>query len=129
MSKIENLDQKYNLKKVDDETTNIQVFNNDILISVVGEFNKNLKQLEKLTKSKIFFRGNSITIKGNKDETYKASEAIKFLINKYLKTSLIEDNDLILSVKDKNNMMYNADIHNLDQIIKTPKKTIIARSK
>ena len=46
-----------------------------------------------------------------------------------MKTSLIEDNDLILSVKDKNNMMYNADIHNLDQIIKTPKKTIIARSK
>ena len=37
MSKIENLDQKYNLKKVDDETTNIQVFNNDILISVVGK--------------------------------------------------------------------------------------------
>ena len=70
MSKIENLDQNFSIKKIDKETINIKVHNNDILVSVVGEFNSNLNELEKLTKTKIFFRGNSITIKGNLDEIY-----------------------------------------------------------
>jgi hypothetical protein len=47
MSKIENLDQNYNIKKIDKETINIKVYNNDILVSVVGEFNSNLNELEK----------------------------------------------------------------------------------
>ena len=54
MSKIENLDQNFSLKKIDKDTINIKVFSNDILLSVVGEFNKNLNELEKLTKTKIF---------------------------------------------------------------------------
>ena len=128
MSKIENLDQNYSLKKIDKETINIKVHNNDILVSVVGEFNSNLNELEKLTKTKIFFRGNSITIKGNSDETSKASDAIKFLINKYLKTNLIEKQDLMLSVKEKNTS-FKSNVHNFGQLIKTPKKTVIARSK
>ncbi len=128
MSKIENLDQNYSLKKIDKETINIKVHNNDILISVVGEFNSNLNELEKLTKTKIFFRGNSITIKGDHHEINKASDAIKFLINKYLKTNLIEKQDLMLSVKEKN-INLKSNVHNLDQLIKTPKKTVIARSK
>ena len=128
MSKIENLDQNYSIKKIDKETINIKVHNNDILASVVGEFNSNLNELEKLTKTKIFFRGNSITIKGNSDETSKASDAIKFLINKYLKTNLIEKQDLMLSVKEKNTS-FKSNVHNFGQLIKTPKKTVIARSK
>ena len=128
MSKIENLDQNYSIKKVDRETINIKVYNNDILVSVVGEFNKNLNELEKLTKTKIFFRGNSITIKGNNSEIINASDAIKFLINKYVKTNVIEEEDLKLSLKT-NNMKFKADVHNLDQLIRTPKKTVIARSK
>ena len=128
MSKIENLDQNYNIKKIDKETINIKVYNNDILVSVVGEFNSNLNELEKLTKTKIFFRGNSITIKGNNSEIIKASDAIKFLINKYLKTKLIEKHDLVLSVKEKN-INFKSNVHNFGQLIKTPKKTVIARSK
>ena len=54
MSKIENLDQNYNIKKIDKETINIKVHNNDILVSVVGEFNSNLNELEKLTKQRFF---------------------------------------------------------------------------
>jgi len=128
MSKIENLDQNYSIKKIDKETINIKVHNNDILVSVIGEFNSNLNELEKLTKTKIFFRGNSITIKGNSDETSQASDAIKFLINKYLKTNLIEKQDLMLSVKEKNTS-FKSNVHNFGQLIKTPKKTVIARSK
>ena len=110
------------------ETINIKVYNNDILVSVVGEFNKNLNELEKLTKTKIFFRGNSITIKGNNNEILNAGEAIKFLINKNVKTNIVEDQDLKLSVQN-NNVKLKANIHNLEQLIRTPKKTVIARSK
>ena len=127
MSKIQNLDQNYSLKKIDKETINIKVHNNDILMSLVGEFNNNLNELEKLTKTKIFFRGNSITIKGGVGEINRASGAIKFLINKYLKTNFIEKQDLPLSVKEKN-FNIESNVHTLDQLIKTPKKTVIARS-
>ena len=36
---------------------------NDLLMGVVGEFNKNLKELEKITNSNLYSRGNSIMIK------------------------------------------------------------------
>ena len=129
MSRIENLEQSFSLKKIDNETINIKIHDNEILISLVGEFNKNLNELEKLTKTKIFFRGNSITIKGNRSDVNNTSAAIKFLINKYLKTKLIEDQDLRLSVKGERDLKYKAKVHNLDQLIKTPRQTVIARSK
>ncbi len=128
MSKLENLDQTFSLKKIDKETINIKVFNNELLMSIIGEFNKNLNELEKLTKTKIFFRGNSITTKGKTEEINKATDAIKFLINKYLKTSLIEDEDLKLSVSMRD-FKHKAKVHSLEQLIKTPRKTVIARSK
>ena len=118
MSRIENLEQSFSLKKIDNETINIKIHDNEILISLVGEFNKNLNELEKLTKTKIFFRGNSITIKGNRSDVNNTSAAIKFLINKYLKTKLIEDQDLRLSVKGERDLKYKAKVHNLDQLIK-----------
>ena len=81
MSEIKNLEPKYILKKIDKETLNIQILDNDILLSIVGAFNANLNELEKLTKTKLFFRGNSITAKGSQDNIFNLSEAIKFLIN------------------------------------------------
>ena len=39
-------------------------------MSIVGQFNQNLQELEKLTNTTIFFRGNSITIKGQSDKIY-----------------------------------------------------------
>ena len=65
MSEISKLEQKLVIKKIDKETVNIQIFDNNILSSIVGEFNANLIQLEKLTEITLFFRGNSITAKGN----------------------------------------------------------------
>ena len=64
MSEISKLDQNLIIKKIDSETVNIQVTNNEMLMSIVGQFNQNLKELEKLTNTIIFFRGNSITCKG-----------------------------------------------------------------
>ena len=36
---------------------------NDLLMGVVGEFNENLKELEKITNTNLYSRGNSILIK------------------------------------------------------------------
>ena len=56
-----------NLKFVYSGNNSISVVfeNNDLLMGVVGEFNSNLKELEKLTNTNIYFRGNSILIKNN----------------------------------------------------------------
>ena len=78
MSEITKLDQNLILKKIDNETVNIQINNNEILMSIVGQFDQNLKDLSKLTKTEIFFRGNSITCKGTKENLNLFSEAIKF---------------------------------------------------
>ena len=67
MSEITNLDQSLIIKKIDNETLNIQITNNQMLMSIVGEFDQNLKELEKLTKTNVYFRGNSITCKGKKN--------------------------------------------------------------
>ena len=45
MSEISKLDQNLIIKKIDKETTNIQITENDILMSVVGQFDQNLKHL------------------------------------------------------------------------------------
>jgi|TARA_B100001540_G_scaffold143508_1_gene127327 phosphate starvation-inducible PhoH-like protein len=129
MSILENSEQHYSLKRVDKETINIKVFSNDILLAVLGEFNKNARELENLTKTKIYFRGNSITVKGEKENILKVSSAIKFLISKYIKTNIIENQDIRQSVKKNDYSDRKDNIHNLDQLIKTPKKSVIARSK
>ena len=55
MSEITKLDQSLIIKKIDSETINIQITNNPMLMSIVGQFDQNLKELEKLTGTIIFF--------------------------------------------------------------------------
>ncbi|MBA1340410.1 MAG: phosphate starvation-inducible protein PhoH [Pelagibacterales bacterium] len=129
MSEISNLEQNYIIKKIDNNTSHIQILDNNLLMSVVGEFNCNLIELEKLTNTTIFFRGNSFTVKGKNENVNKICEAIKFLINKLLLTKIIEKNDIILSVKKNINLRGESNVQTLDNLIKTPKKTVIARSK
>ncbi len=127
MSKISKLDQNLIIKKIDSETINVQITDNEILMSVVGEFNQNLKDLEKLTNTNIFFRGNSISCKGKDEDLKDFSEAIKFLIDKYLLTNIIEKSDIMLSVK-KNMKPEESNVKSFNQLIKTPRKSVIARS-
>ena len=127
MSEITKLDQNLILKKIDNETVNIQINNNEILMSIVGQFDQNLKDLSKLTKTEIFFRGNSITCKGTKENLNLFSEAIKFLVNKYFLTKIIEKEDIVHSVK-KNIDLNSTNIKSFKQLIKTPRKSVIARS-
>ncbi len=127
MSEITKLDQNLIIKKIDSETINIQITNNQMLMSIVGQFDQNLKELEKLTNTIIFFRGNSITCKGKEGNLKDFSQAIKFLINKYLLTNLIEKGDIMLSVK-KNMNFEESNVKSFKQLIKTPRKSVIARS-
>ena len=127
MSEISLLEQNLIIKKIDNETTNIQINNNEVLISIVGQFDQNIKYLSKLTDTKVFFRGNSITCKGNDENISIFCDAIKFLINKYLLTNIIEKEDIILSVK-KNLEPKESNVKSFKQLIKTPRKSVIARS-
>jgi phosphate starvation-inducible PhoH-like protein len=127
MSEISKLENNLVIKKIDNETRNIQITDNDILISIVGQFDQNLKHLSKLTDTNVFFRGNSITCKGNPKNTSVFCEAIKFLINKHLITNIIEKEDILLSVK-KNIDSKESNIKSFKQLIKTPRKSVIARS-
>ena len=127
MSKISKLDKNLIIRKIDSETINIQITNNTMLMSIVGQFDQNLKELEKLTNTVIFFRGNSITCKGKEANLKDFSEAIKFLIGKYLLTNLIEKGDIMLSVK-KNMKSEESNVKSFKQLIKTPRKSVIARS-
>ena len=68
MSEISKLTQNLITKKIDKETINLQVINNEMLQSIVGQFDQNLKDLAKLTNTKVFFRGNSITCKGKENK-------------------------------------------------------------
>ena len=44
----------------DNDTLSIIFQSNEMLLGVVGEFNNNIKELEKITKTNIYSRGNSI---------------------------------------------------------------------
>jgi len=127
MSEIGKLEQNLIIKKIDNKTANIQVTDNEMLILIVGQFDQNLKNLSKLTNTDVFFRGNSITCKGNPENISVFCEAIKFLINKYLLTKIIEKEDIILSVK-KNIELEESNVKSFKQLIKTPRKSVIARS-
>ena len=133
MLEAKNLNKEISIKKIDNETSNIKIFNNNILAEIVGEFNKNLIKIEKLTKTQIFFRGNSITVKGNKESILTVSNSLIFLVNKFLVTSSIEDNDINYSVrkvdKHKNMSKSNNNIRSIDQVIKTPRRSVIPKSK
>ena len=62
----------------DNDSININIFDNEILMEIAGSFDSNLKELEKISGSKIYFRGNSIKIKGDKTANEKVTDAIDY---------------------------------------------------
>ena len=128
MNNLDKLEKNFTFKKIDSETINIQISNNNLLMAIVGSFNEHLLSLEKLTKTTIFFRGNSLTIKGQKENTLLVLNAIKFLIDKFILTNVIEKNDIVVSVKKNMDINKQSNVQSLGQLIKTPRKSVIARS-
>ena len=119
-----------NLKFVysDNNTVSVIFQNNDLLMGVLGEFNKNLKELEKLTDTNLYFRGNSIIIKSVPKKNEIVKNAIQFLSDQFINNGSIEKKDIISSINkfmiDENN----SSNQNIEYIIKTPKKSVIPRS-
>ena len=111
----------------DNNSVSVIFHDNDLLMGVVGEFNKNLKELERITQSNLYSRGNSILIKSNNENNEIVKNAIKFLANQFINNGSIENKDIISSV---DNFMINEKVknNNVTDIIKTPKKSIIPRS-
>ena len=83
MSEISKLEQNLIIKKIDKESVNLSINDNEMLMAIVGQFDQNLKSLSKLTNTDVYFRGNSITCKGEKEKLTIFCDAIKFLANKY----------------------------------------------
>ena len=115
----------------DDDSINISIFDNQILMGVVGAFDNNLKELERFSGSKIYFRGNSIAIKGKKFENERVKSAIEYLIDRFRSDKKIDRNDIISSLnKDMINDIKNqSTVQPLGEVIKTPKRSVISRSK
>ena len=70
-------------------------FPDNDLLGVVGEFNKNLKKLEEISKVNLYSRGNSILIKSNSNKNETIKNAIQFLVNQFIINGNIEDKDII----------------------------------
>ncbi len=121
---------KNNLKFVYSDNNSLSIIfpNNDLLMGVLGEFNKNLKELEKITETSIYFRGNSIITKNDNKKNEVIKNAIQFLSDQFLINGSIEKKDVISSI---NKFMINENSginEKVEYIIKTPKKSVIPRS-
>ncbi len=118
-----------NLKFVYSDNNSLSVIfhDNDLLMGVVGEFNKNLKELEKLTNVSLYSRGNSILIKSSTNKNELVKNAIQFLTNQFVNNGSIESKDILSSI-DKFMIDEKVKRQNITDIIKTPKKSIIPRS-
>ena len=115
----------------DDNSITVNIFNNKILMELVGSFDNNLKELEKISGSKIYFRGNSIAIKGDKYANEKVKDAIEYLIYRFRSDKRIDRNDIIAAlnidmIQDTKNQ---STVQSLGEVIKTPKRSVIPRSK
>ena len=111
----------------DNNSLSVIFHENDLLMGVVGEFNKNLKELEKITGSNLYSRGNSILIKSSPEKNEIIKNAIQFLANQFINNGSIEQKDILSSIDQ---FMINEKVKNTNvtDIIKTPKKSIIPRS-
>ena len=114
----------------DNNALSIIFQDNNLLLGVVGEFNNNLKELEKITDTSIYSRGNSILVKSDPEKNNLVKNAVQFLTNQFITNGNIEKKDIISSVnkfmiEENNNNNTNK---NIEYIIKTPKKSVIPRS-
>jgi Phosphate starvation-inducible protein PhoH, predicted ATPase len=109
----------------ENNTLSIIFKDNNILMGVVGEFNNNLKDLEKITNTSIYSRGNSILVKSTPKKNELVKNAIVFLFDQFINNGTIEKKDIISSV---NQFMIEERTDKIEYIIKTPKKSVIPRS-
>ena len=130
MSNLNKISLNQNLKFVYSDNNSISVIfhDNNLLMGVVGEFNFNIKELEKITGASLYSRGNSILIKSDSQKNELIKNAIQFLANQFINNGTIEKKDIESSI---NKFMIEEKVNkneNIEYIIKTPKKSVIPRS-
>ncbi len=129
MNNLIKKDTQASLKFVYSDNNSLSVIfsDNNLLMGILGEFNKNLKELEKITGAGLYSRGNSILIKSTDEKNEIVKNAIQFLVKQFLNNGNIENKDILSSVDQ---FMINEKVKNsnITDIIKTPKKSIIPRS-
>ena len=110
----------------DSALTNFELNPSDanIMVRFVGELNKNLKFIEKTFNVKIFQNGNQIKIQGSKKDITLSEDALKRLYATAGQGIEITKETLHLCIQDLN---MEKDSHEI--VIKTPKKSIIPRSR
>ena len=130
MKNIAEKNFKSALKFVYSENNTLSIIfqNNETLLGVVGEFNNNIKQLEEITNTSIYTRGNSILVKSNEKKNELVKNAIKFLYEQFIINGAIEKKDVISSINKFMIDEKNKQSRNVEYIIKTPKKSVIPRS-
>ena len=118
------------LKFVYSENNTLSVIfqNNDLLLGVAGEFNNNLKELEKITETNLYSRGNSILVKSDPEKNNLVKNALQFLTEQYLNNGTIEKKDIISSINKFMIEEKNSPEKKIEYIVKTPKKSVIPRS-
>ena len=92
-------------------------------MGVVGEFNENLKELEKLTGTNLYFRGNSIIIKSDQKNNEIVKNAIIFLFDQFISNGTVEK-DILSSI---NKFMINENSNTrqkIEYIIKNQKNRL-----
>ena len=113
----------------ENNTLSIVFQSNELLSGILGEFNNNLKELEKITSTSIYSRGNSILLKNTSEKNELIKNAIQFLVDQFLNNGTLEKKDIESSV---NKFMIDEKVTNksgnVEYIIKTPKKSVIPRS-
>ena len=121
---------KSDLKFVYSENSTVSIIfsSNEDLLGVAGEFNNNIKELEKVTKTSIYSRGNSIILKNDQKKNEIIKNAISFLYDQYIINGSVEKKDIISSVNKFMIDEKSKSKKNIEYIIKTPKKSVIPRS-
>ena len=125
---IENIKSYLKIVYSENDTLSVIFSNNDLLSGVVGEFNNNIKELENLTKTNIYTRGNSISVKGNAKKNELIKNALTFLSEQFLINGSIEKKDVHSSINKFMIEQNQFNTNKIDYIIKTPKKSVIPRS-
>ncbi len=130
MSKLNKKNIISELKYVYSENNTLSIIfkNNDLFLGVAGEFNNNLKELEKITKTSLYSRGNSILVKSDPEKNNLIKNAIQFLTEQFLNNGTIEKKDIISSINEFMIDEKNKSEKKVEYIIKTPKKSVIPRS-
>ena len=108
------------------ETLNMEFDDNNILSSLFGLNDSNIKILEKINEVKIEYRGNKVKIIGNKDSIQVTKKELENLFEDAKKGIEIDEE----KIKDTKSLLFldAMNTNQLDLFIETKKRKIIPRS-